>query len=632
MSYYSFEGCGDMAIDYYNANTGVTSRLATGVLLTFMITGTLTSGRLKQANDRLNTSSSTIDSTMCDSYYRRYFDPDTDPGEWTYARAELIRCSSLIRGSYLYETYFKNGHIGDKIIWYNKNNTAYKLSLEYRGPETVSGYTYYKGRMRIEVPGLSPYYTNEIAIAGFDNYNRQREFVWGFVADRANGYACPYYSAITLDWDSESGTHGKYGSATITNLYSIINGSKNEYNNRYRYFMYGIFAGEMPTPPEPSDDPYPSDNYGPGENQGGDGSYDDTSDTIAVPSNPTLQVTTSGMVTIFTPDLSQIQNLATKLIDPNFFQALGNTFASLDEVILGLHIVPLTVPYTGPTTALSINLLGIAYRVAAELYKASAQILDVDCGTLIVSEFWGNCLDYNPYTKITIFLPFIGYIDIDADDVMGKTVGVKYKVDIATGACIAFITADGSVMYQYAGNCALTIPVSSNDQSSAIQNIVSIATAAVTGGAGIAAAGAAVAEAEGALNAATGYKEIKAAISERDQAKAHYDSVSEKNKGKLAGVSANAVVNSKAQFHHGGSLGASAGFMGIKKPYMIIRRPKQMIPDMYGAFNGYPTNTYVKLDDLIGYTRVSDIRLNIPDATVDEILECERLLKEGVVL
>ena len=147
-----------------------------------------------------------------------------------------------------------------------------------------------------------------------------------------------------------------------------------------------------------------------------------------------------------------------------------------------------------------------------------------------------------------------------------------------------------------------------------------------------AAAGAAVAEAEGALNAATGYKEIKAAISERDQAKAHYDSVSEKNKGKLAGVSANAVVNSKAQFHHGGSLGASAGFMGIKKPYMIIRRPKQMIPDMYGAFNGYPTNTYVKLDDLIGYTRVSDIRLNIPDATVDEILECERLLKEGVVL
>lgn len=628
MSYYSYEGCDQMAIDYYNANTGVTSRLATGILLTFMINGTLTSGRLKEANDNLNPSGSTIDTRTCSSFYHRNWD-EGDPGDWNYAKAEVASCSDLVRGTYLYETYFKNGHVGDKIIWYNKNNTSFKMSIEFRGSQTVNAHVIRIARMRLEIPGLASYYTGDFSISGVDGSNRAREWCWGFVADYQNGYACPYYCTFTFDYDSETGNYGKNGSCEVTNIYGYINANKNQFNNIYRYFLYQIFAGQLP---EPVEDPYDSDNYGPGENQGGDGDHDETSDTIAVPANPTLQITSSGMITIFTPDLTQIQDLATKLIDPNFFQALGNTFASLDEVILGLHIVPLTVPYTGPTTALSINLLGIAYRVAAELYKASAQILDVDCGTLIVSEFWGNCLDYNPYTKITIFLPFIGYIDIDADDVMGKTVGVKYKVDIATGACIAFITADDSVMYQYAGNCALTIPVSSNDQSSAIQNIVSIATAAVTGGAGIAAAGAAVAEAEGALNAATGYKEIKAAISERDQAKAHYDSVSEKNKGKLAGVSANAVVNSKAQFHHGGSLGASAGFMGIKKPYMIIRRPKQMIPDMYGAFNGYPTNTYVKLDDLIGYTRVSDIRLNIPDATVDEILECERLLKEGVVL
>lgn len=628
MSYYSYEGCADMAIDYYNATTGVTSRLATGVLLTFMLNGTLTSGRLKQANDNINTSSSSISTTMCSSFYHRSWDQG-DPGDWTYAKAELIRSSSLVRGTYLYETYFKNGNIGDKIIWYNKNNASFKMSLEYRGSVTDSGHVYRIGRMRLEVPGLASYYTGDFAISGVDGYNRSREFVWGFVADYQHGYACPYYATYTFDYDSETGNYGTNGNCEVINLYGYVRSNKNEYNNIYRYFMYQIFAGQLP---EPTEDPYESNNYGPGENQGGEGDHDETSDPIAIPSDPTLQITSSGMVTIFTPDLTQIQNLATQLIDPNFFQALGNTFASLDEVILGLHIVPLTVPYTGPTTALSINLLGIAYRVAIGLYKASAQILSVDCGTLDVSEYWGNCLDYNPYTKITIFLPFIGYIDIDADDVMGKTVGVKYKVDIATGACVAFITADGSVMYQYAGNCALTIPVSSSDQSSAIQNIVSIATAAVTGGAGIAAAGAAVAEAEGALNAASGYKEIKAAISERDQAKAHYESVTEKNKGKLAGVSANAVVNSKAQFHHGGSLGASAGFMGIKTPYIIIRRPKQMIPDMYGAFNGYPTNTYVQLGELAGYTRVSDIRLNIPDATVDEILECERLLKEGVVL
>ena len=53
---------------------------------------------------------------------------------------------------------------------------------------------------------------------------------------------------------------------------------------------------------------------------------------------------------------------------------------------------------------------------------------------------------------------------------------------------------------------------------------------------------------------------------------------------------------------------------------------------MYGKFHGYPCFTKANLNDLTGYTVVDDIRLNIPDATVDEILECEKLLKEGVVL
>lgn len=602
----------NMAIDYYNSSTRVTSRIATGALRVFW------QNAWHQNDIANNLNGSGNLSTLYTSYS---YDSSPQYDEWSYVVAETLECSDLVKGSYLCQTYFENGQSGDRIWWYNRDNPNFKIGLEYRG-KTVGTYgTYYKGRV-IGISGAAAVWglDNQV-IWGIDTNNQKREWILSVMIDGVENWAYPIYmESVHRNSDDNTGAkaypYGWYASDRST-------------FNTWKNFYYLCFKN---LPPEPTDDPYPSNNYGPGESQGGEGGHDDSSDTIAVPSNPLLEVTSSGMVTIFTPNLTQIQALATALIDPNFFQALGNVFASLDQVILGLHIVPLVVPYSGPASGISINLLGIAYRVSIGLYKATVQFIDVDCGTIDVDEYWGNCLDYNPYTKITIFLPFIGYVDIDADDVMNKTVGIKYRVDIATGACIAFISADGSVMYQYAGNCALPIPVSSTDQNSAIQNIVSIATAAVTGGAGIAAAGAAVAEAEGALNEASGYKEIKSAISELDQAKAHYQSVTEKNKGKLAGVSANAVVNSKAQFHHGGSLGASAGFMGIKKPYMIIRRPKQMIPDKYGAFNGYPTNTYVELNDLIGYTRVSDIRLNIPDATVDEILECERLLKEGVVL
>lgn len=612
MSWISQPWFNNMAIDYYNSSTGVTSRIATGALRVFWQSAT----HQNQIAADLNGSGNL--STQYSSYA---YDSSPQYNEWPYVTAETLECSDLVKGSYLCQNYFEHGQSGDIIWWYNKDNPNFKIGLQYRGKGTSSYGTYYKGRSVARTGGSTIYGNDNQVLWGIDAGNSKREWILSVMIDGINKWAYPLFMLSThRNSDDDTGAR-----SYPTGWYASDRATFNNWKNYY----YLVFKD---LPPEPTDDPYESNNYGPGENQGGDGNHDETSDTIAVPSNPSLEVTTSGMVTIFTPDITQIQTLASALIDPNFFQALGNVFASLDEVILGLHIVPLVVPYSGPSTAISINLLGIAYRVSVGLYKATVQFIDVDCGTIDVNEYWGNCLDYNPYTKITIFLPFIGYVDIDADDVMNKTVGIKYRVDIATGACIAFISANGSVMYQYAGNCALPIPVSSTDQNSAIQNIVSIATAAVTGGAGIAAAGAAVADAEGALNDASGYKEIKAAINGLDHAKAHYEAVTEKNKGKLAGVSANAVVNSKAQFHHGGSLGASAGFMGIKKPYMIIRRPKQMVPDNYGAFNGYPTNTYVQLNDLIGYTRVSDIRLNIPDATVDEILECERLLKEGVVL
>lgn len=609
MSYLSVAVLENMAVDY-NA-----TRIYTGRLKFFVDNAS----HLNQIVNNLNGSGN------LDTQYSAYFyssDPQYD--EWAYFVGSAMEASDFCHFSYLYENYFKNGVVGDRIWFYNANNPAFAFGFRYKGATTTAYGVYYRFETVLYIRNSTIYAGNDLIGYGIDSSGQKRDCILSAVIDASNGYAYPLFnlSVANQDPDNKSGNNGRpFG------WYPSIRTVFNE----YRYYYY-IMLMNVYTPPEPTDDPYTSNNYGPGENQGGDGDGDDTSDTIAVPSNPTLEVTSSGMVTIFTPDITQIQTLASALIDPNFFQALGNVFASLDEVILGLHIVPLVVPYSGPSTAISINLLGIAYRVSVGLYKATVQFIDVDCGTLDVNEYWGNCLDYNPYTKITIFLPFIGYVDIDADDVMNKTVGIKYRVDVATGACIAFITANGSVMYQYAGNCALPIPVSSTDQNSAIQNIVSIATAAVSGGAGLAAAGAAVADAESAFDKASGYKEIKAAISGLDKAKAHYEAVTEKNIGKLTGVSANAVVNSKAQFHHGGSLGTSAGFMGIKKPYMIIRRPKQMVPDKYGAFNGYPTNTYVQLNDLIGYTRVSDIRLNIPDATVDEILECERLLKEGVVL
>ena len=457
--------------------------------------------------------------------------------------------------------------------------------------------------------------TTATFVGGPDTYTRYHHSYISILANDAN-------QQINIIWlhDAMFGTGTPGGN--IYNQYGLTNANLQIFYN----VLNDVFRANAVIP---TDDPYPSNNYD--DPVQGPGDFDDTSDIIDVPATPGLTVSSSRLVTIYTPSAEQIEALAERLIDPNILNALANTVEDISACIIGLHIIPLVVPYTVPDRQVCVNFMGISIGLGVYLNKAVGQFLDVDCGTLRANEYWGNCLDYSPYTRISIFLPFCGYYDIETDEVMGKDIHVKYRVDIASGSCIAFIIVNNSVLYQYTGNCSQQIPVTSVDFNSFLSNAFSVAVATATGGASVAAAGSAVMAADTAFAGSSG-----ATVEERsnmlEASVKHYDAVKMRAEGRIAGSAVNAVVNSKPHFNHGGSLTGSSGFLGCKKPYLIITRPNPMIPDMYGKFHGYPCNTTATLSDLIGYTEVADIRLNIPDATVDEIIECEKLLKDGVVL
>lgn len=405
--------------------------------------------------------------------------------------------------------------------------------------------------------------------------------------------------------------------ATQANQYGLTNQNLQIFYNALNYvFWEGAVV--------PTDDPYPSNNYdepiqGPGDN-------DDSSDTIEEETLPTISGCSSGFCTAYVPTLQQINALADQLIDPTWYQALGGVVLNVADVVIGLQILPCSVPYIASDQQLQINFIGIHLPTGLYINKAEKQYIEIDCGSLAIGEYWGNCLDYNPYTKISIFLPFCGFYELDTDDVMGKTIHVKYRIDIISGSCLATILVNGSVMYQYSGNCASQVPLTSVSFDQFLSTVMNVAVATATGAAGLEAAGAAVASAEKFSEGKKNHDKVA------DNAMRMYDGVVNKTFGQIAEASANAVLNAKGQYKHAGSLCSVPGFLGIRKPYLIIKRPNQMIPDDYGLYHGYPTYTKANLGDLEGYTEVSSIRLNIPQATVDEILECEKLLMEGVVL
>lgn len=387
-----------------------------------------------------------------------------------------------------------------------------------------------------------------------------------------------------------------------------------------------LISGNAPIPPSPgSDEPYGGDDYT--ESSGGDGGHDDTSDTISQSAIPIAAATRTGMCTAWVPNWGEIQAVANALIDPNIFQILEQTVVKLSDVIIALSVFPCSIPAQDEGTV-TANLLGIDIGTGVRCHIADDQYVEFDCGSLTIDEYWGNCLDYNPYTRISIFLPFCGMYELDTDEVMGRTLNVSYRVDIFSGACLATIKIDGSVFYQYSGQCSSQVPLSSVSFDNFLSSMLDIGVATATGVGAVGAAGAAVSRAEKKFSPDV----KKGNMTDLMQSQQNYSAVKEQSGNAIADAAVGAVIGSKGLYQHAGAMSGSPGFLGVRYPYLIIKRPEQIVPHTYGQYHGFPTNTTAVLGDLVGYTEVNDIRLNIPDATVDEIIECEQLLKGGVVL
>lgn len=340
-----------------------------------------------------------------------------------------------------------------------------------------------------------------------------------------------------------------------------------------------------------SNNPY--EDGGDSEDGGGDGDFDNTSEDIDVPTLPTLSATASGFVNIFVPTLNQLNQLASYMWSKDFYDNIVKLWADPMNVILGLSIVPVNVPIDDIREVKCGNVSS-----GVSMYHASTQFVVLDCGTINVNEYWGAYLDYSPYTKIQLYLPYCGTHSLDIDDIMGRSINVTYHIDILSGSCVAFVKSTGkginSVLYEFSGNVSTQIPVTGENFSRLIQTAIS----------SVASLGSTV---------ATGGLSAPMAIS-------------------TIGSLANNVANSKPEIERSGSMSGSTGLMGIQKPYLILTRPKQCIPKDVQKFKGFPSMKFQKLSDVKGFTIISEILLKNITASDEEIAEIKSLLKEGVIL
>lgn len=332
------------------------------------------------------------------------------------------------------------------------------------------------------------------------------------------------------------------------------------------------------------------DPYGGNSEEDGGEQTDPEDEPVEEETLPIPAVVGLGFSTIYVPTQSDLAALAGYMwgghLDLDNFLKL---FANPMDSILGLSAVPLVLSGTYEPIYLGGQLL---QGITMPRYTGRTAV-KVDMGTATITERWGAYLDYDPYTELAVYVPFVGIKNIKADDVMGKTIRLMYDIDILSGACIAYIRPEGgSPLYEWSGQCAMQIPITGANWDNIFNS--AIHTVATLGGALFAPASAPVL-------------------------------------GGAVASAASQAIAAKPRIERSGAMNGVTGFLGQLRPYIIRTIPEAYIPNDQNKFIGYPSYVSVNLGSLTGYNEIASIHLeNIP-ATGDELSELESILKGGVI-
>lgn len=322
---------------------------------------------------------------------------------------------------------------------------------------------------------------------------------------------------------------------------------------------------------------------------GSDGSEDDgykpptEESDIGSDSEGTNGIDVSGvMATTYVMTNERIKSLSTFLWDGSFFDNIKLLNNSPIENVVSCKIMPLSVSGTDE----QIILGNVETGVNGDKTTSSKR---VEVGELKIPLYYNSFLDFAPFTKLTIFLPFIGFKELDTNLFMNKTLKVYYVFDFVTGAIKVQLYSDGVYVCSFDGNGGIDIPLTSSNRAQVESGYI---RSALTIGASIA-TGNAIGVAMGALD----------------------------------------IAQNTYHYNTNGSFSPSCGFHDSKTIYVIYDRPTAQYPTTYNHNVGRPCELSRSLSSLTGFTTVKKgIDVSGIACTESEREEIISLLTTGVYL
>ena len=165
------------------------------------------------------------------------------------------------------------------------------------------------------------------------------------------------------------------------------------------------------------------------------------------------------LTTTFKMTKERLQQLGRFLWGSNIFDNFSLICNNPIENIVSCKSIPLSL--NGTTQKIILG--NVDTGVNGD--KVSNNFTNQNIGSMAITEKYHNFLDYAPYTNVIIYLPYVGFKELDTNLVMSKTLSISYTVDIITGGCLCQIKSNNVKLYEFNGNMGIDIPITASNRA-----------------------------------------------------------------------------------------------------------------------------------------------------------------------
>lgn len=161
------------------------------------------------------------------------------------------------------------------------------------------------------------------------------------------------------------------------------------------------------------------------------------------------------------------------------------------DCIISLKRFPIELPYSA-AVPMKLGSYTTQVNAAPLLYSTGVYsfVFSRSVNNNLYQWFDKSFLDYEPYTKAELSIPFCGTVEIPTTYIYDyDTIDVKLIIDYITGACTAYIQARNVTIDSVSGECAVSLPVNGIQSATLDSQIHSATTSrnksALTNGLGL---------------------------------------------------------------------------------------------------------------------------------------------------